>query len=169
MVRLSFLIAVVTVPDGTVPTRARAVEVLIDVSPRLPVAGCLAYRSSDEAHRIRRRRRVRVQRRLVPRLTAARGILAADQVAARLVVAVRRSVRLAARSGRLVAAGRTQRDVFGNRLVTFGAESHNLSIIRVDPYLMCTNQSSGEIEIACEKFTFILEQESSSGMDNLLS
>ena len=34
---------------------------------------------------------------------------------------------------------------------------------------MRTNQVSGEIEIACEKFTFILKQESSSGMDNLLS
>jgi hypothetical protein len=25
-----------------------------------------------------------------------------------------------------VSAGRTERDIFGNRLVTFGAESHNL-------------------------------------------
>jgi hypothetical protein len=68
-----------------------------------------------------------------------------------------------------VAACRTQLDVFGNRLVTFGAESHNFSIASIDPYSMRTNQLSGENEIACEKFTFILEQESSSGMDNLLS
>jgi hypothetical protein len=36
-----------------------------------------------------------------------------------------------------VSTGRTDRDIFGNRLVTFGAESHNFSIILVCLLVKC--------------------------------